>query len=137
MSKQPTIKVEGLADLSKALRKLTDKEIPKGLQRLNKELAVRIASKAATKVPVRSGKLKRSVKGLGQQRGAAIKMGTAKLPYAGWIEFGGTINFATRDTTRDRPFVKEGRYLYPTVDAERAHIAREFETEIQKLLNKL
>ena len=37
-------------------------------------------------------------------RSALLRMGRG-VPYAGWIEFGGS---------RGRPMVKRGRYVYPT-----------------------
>ena len=39
--------------------------------------------------------------------GAAVGMGGGEVPYAGWIEFGGS---------RGRPLVAGGRYLSPTAE---------------------
>jgi len=46
-------------------------------------------------------------------------MGRVSVPYAGWVEFGGTRH---RPHDSSRPFVKGGRYLFPAAqaDAERA-----------------
>jgi len=58
------------------------------------------------RVPVRSGRLRGSVE-VGRSvegEGAEVGIGGG-VPYAGWIEFGGT---------RGRPYVASGRYLYPT-----------------------
>lgn len=57
-------------------------------------------------VPYRSGRLAGSVRSAlaKSQKKATVRIG-ARVPYAGWIEFGGT---------RGRAYVPAGRYLYPT-----------------------
>jgi hypothetical protein len=64
----------------------------------------RIADTVAGKVPVLTGALASSVRVTADSEGVAVGLGEG-LPYAGWIEFGGS---------RGRPLVPEGRYLYPT-----------------------
>jgi len=67
-------------------------------------LAGGVASRTAAQVPVLSGALAASVNVAATSTGVDVSLG-AGLPYAGWIEFGGS---------RGRPLVPEGRYLYPT-----------------------
>ena len=45
--------------------------------------------------------------------GAAVRMGRASIPYAGWVEFGGRRKSPHNST---RPFVKTGRYLFPAAN---------------------
>ena len=56
-------------------------------------------------VPRVTGRLAASVTSDPASHGARVSIGNAGTPYAGWIEFGGT---------RGRPYISEGRYLYPT-----------------------
>jgi hypothetical protein len=56
------------------------------------------------RVPVLTGALKESVEFIEVDGGWAVGMGE-NLPYAGWIEFGGS---------RGRELVSAGRYLTPT-----------------------
>lgn len=73
-------------------------------------VADRKAAAARTRVPHRSGALAASVAGGEGDERALVGMGGSAVPYAGWVEFGGT---------RGRPYVGSGRYLYPTaLDAE-------------------
>jgi hypothetical protein len=37
-------------------------------------------------------------------------MGSKAVPWAGWVEFGGTRH---KPFTSSRPFVKDGRYMFP------------------------
>jgi hypothetical protein len=73
-------------------------------------LANTIASQVRGEVPVLTGTLAASVETVELE---ATEFGVSigdDVPYAGWIEFGGS---------RGRDLVPEGRYLYPTaLDAE-------------------
>ena len=71
--------------------------------------ARRVADIVAGKVPHLSGQLAGSVTSFTDDEGASVGY-DGTVPYAGWIEFGGT---------RGRPYVSEGRYIYPTaLDAQ-------------------
>ena len=72
-------------------------------------MADQTAAMVAARVPRLTGRLAASVSSTGGlfSTGASVGMGGPGVPYAGWIEFGGS---------RGRPFVQEGRYLYPTAD---------------------
>jgi phage gpG-like protein len=67
-----------------------------------------VADKAASvtrgRVPRRSGALAASVTSGRDDEKALVGMGGTGVPYAGWIEFGGT---------HGRPYIGRGRYLYP------------------------
>ena len=69
--------------------------------------ARRAASQARGAVPRLTGRLAGSITTSSTEGKAVLSMGEG-LPYAGWIEYGGT---------RGRPYVEEGRYLYPAAQA--------------------
>jgi hypothetical protein len=71
---------------------------------------------AAAHVPNVSGALARSIRARSTTTEARIVMGKARVPYAGFIEFGGRVGKGRtgRNTgSVRRPLVKTGRYLYP------------------------
>jgi phage gpG-like protein len=57
------------------------------------------------RVPRETGRLAGSVTSFREGERAIVGMGDG-VPYAGWIEFGGT---------RGRPYLPQGRYLFPVV----------------------
>jgi phage gpG-like protein len=69
-------------------------------------VAAAVAGQVSGSVPVVSGALAGSV-AASPGPPVSVSIG-AGLPYAGWVEFGGT---------RGRPYVGQGRYLFPHVEA--------------------
>lgn len=65
----------------------------------------------------RPGALMMDVRASGTQSGGSVRMGRKTIPYAGWVEFGGT-----RPDGSEREFVRGGRYMFPAAkgDASRA-----------------
>ena len=112
-----TTKVFGLDELKRGMRDLAD-EIDHGADDALDSVAEQTANMVRAKVPRLTGRLAASVTTSGGMfsEGATVGLGGLGVPYAGWIEFGGS---------RGRPMVREGRYLFPTAEdnkgvAERA-----------------
>lgn len=120
------IKVEGLVEFQRAL-KAADGESQKKLRVVLNDVSATVVSGASRRVPRRSGKAAGSYRAQSSQREARVVAGGKKVPYVGWLEFGGTIG---RDKSQRRPFVKSGRYLWPTVAANRESL----EKALQKAL---
>lgn len=94
------VAVEGLDEIAKGLRQVgkeAQNEL-KGIYRSGGDLIVNTARPA---IPRESGKLLGSVKSAPTSREGRVKMGTpSRVPYAGWVEFGGTILFPRRSRAR-------------------------------------
>jgi phage gpG-like protein len=60
-------------------------------------------------------------------------MGSDAVPYAGFIEFGGRVG---RNKTVSRPFVRQGRYLFPSAEQEREPIVRTLEQSLDALIRR-
>lgn len=95
------------------------------------EAAKHVVSRAASRVPRRSGDLARSIKPASTQRVGRV---AATVPYAGWIEFGGKIEGPKG--VRIRPFEPKGRYLFPAAEEEREPIMRTLENELGNLIKR-
>lgn len=128
--------VRGLKELRRELKRGGD-ELPKRLQRVNKELAERVATEARSKFYRRVGQVDASFTRDGPQRpsgrgsvsrsaasiranatatGASVLGGGPKAPGFFGHEFGGGARPRTRQFPRHRG--REGYVLYPTVRAE-------------------
>ena len=101
---QPKVEVHGVDELFRGTDKLVGRIVditPEAFERIA-NLAV---AQVRAKVPSRTGALAASTRAGKTKKRVYVRTGKAKVPYAGWIEFGGT---------RGRPYIGGGRYLYPT-----------------------
>lgn len=125
---RPTVRVEGIREFQAALRK-ADRLFPRELRKCFNEVAEPIADEAAQNVPVRTGALRSSIRPLSTQREGRVAMGyESRVPYAGWIEFGGTL-----PSGPTRPFVKAGRYLFPVPEQHQGRIQKSMERVLNRL----
>lgn len=99
-------KVRGLRELERGARALFE-DIEDDAEHKLLSVASQTATIVRAKVPHVSGRLAASVDASPTGDGADLAIGGG-VPYAGWIEFGGT---------RGRPYVSAGRYLFPTAKA--------------------
>lgn len=82
------VDVDGLRALRRDLKRL-DKELPKALNKEIKEAVGKVAIEAAATAPRKSGALARSYRPFTRGNIAGVR---SPLPYAGVIEYGGTIS---------------------------------------------
>jgi len=88
--------------------------------------AAKIRAATASEQPVLSGRLRSSVK-VDQVRGGHTVTLGAGLPYAPWIEFGGS---------RGRPFVSGGRTLQPALESNENAVVEEVDRTVDKVTGK-
>lgn len=119
----PTIRVEGIDELRRDLRKIKDVGLNQGLRDANKEIADAIVAKALPNVPVLSGRLRESVRGLGNLAGALGKAGNAETKYAAAIHWGRKQHGAIPA----RPFLRKA------AEALEGEITEKYRTHIDRL----
>lgn len=112
------IRISGLRDFQAALRQM-DGETQKQLRVVLNEAADIIARPAKAAQPTRTGKLQKSLNTRSSQREARVVLGGARVPYAGWVEFGGRVGVKRSVSRR---FIPEGRTLYPQLSKRRTQI---------------
>lgn len=127
---QPDIQVSGIADVQKALRSVSA-DLPRELRRINKEAADLVREAARSRAPHRTGKLRDSIASRAEQRGASVKGGGARVPYFGFIDFGGSVG---RNNSVKRPFIRRGRIIYPAVNDKRDQIIDTYGRNLNQLL---
>lgn len=123
------VRIEGLKETQKKVRKILDdmdRDAAKGeLKSMNTAAAEIVAGRALQLVPVRSGRLRDTVRPSGTQKSARVRAGFARVPYAGPIHFG----WAARNIT-PQPF------LYDALDARRREVVEHYDSQIGKLIKK-
>lgn len=115
---KPGVEVEGLKEFNKALKKVS-KDLSKDMRgEMRSEVADPVAAKIKARVPVKSGRWKKAIRGGATTKTAYVQWGKATVPYAPWMEFGGAIRPHVGQAII-RPYMKDGRYVYPTLWEER------------------
>lgn len=105
------IKIKGLAEFSRNLRKL-DNELPKALRVAANEAGELVLGYAKPKVPTgaqRGGHAASSIRTKSTRTSARVTAGGARYPYYAWLDFGGRVG---RKRATRRPFKRTGRYLF-------------------------
>lgn len=133
---QPIVKVEGIAAVNATLRHFGNKTLAIELRQAAKQASQVVADEAERRVPVRSGRLRQSIRAAATTRGGVVKAGGARVPYAGWIEYGGTIKFKSRQGGIHRPRLKRGRYIRPAAEAKQLQIIATFELHVKEATHK-
>lgn len=127
---QPAVAVVGMAALRRDLNRLaTDQSsiVYQQIRQAGKQAAEPIASRARGSVPRDTGTLAGDIRVSGSKTGATVRMGRQKVPYAGWVEFGGT-----RPDGSTRTYVAAGRYLFPAAQGEAGRAAELYSAALQR-----
>ncbi len=136
------IRVEGLRELRTVLRRVNDPDGLAELRRGLKDAAEVVARDAKSRVPVRSGAARDSIRATSGGNRAYVVGGKARVPYYGWLDFG------TRYPVRGNPRSvgpwsgsgvgpEKGRFIYKAIDENEREIAMTIERALDQALRRL
>jgi hypothetical protein len=121
------VRITGHREVRRAIGRVSeemDRKSARGeLKALNLEAATLVKRSADGLVPVRSGRLKASVRAAASQKTARVRAGFQRVPYAGPIHFG----WPARRIS-PQPF------LYDALDRRRAEVVRVYDDGLSKLI---
>jgi len=105
----PLVMVGGAKALAMSLRRLGDEELSKEMRAASKAAAEEIVPYAQRRAPVRTGKLRASIKADATRSIARIKAGSpSRVPYARAVHSGRYVNQRTRGIrVKPQPFIRE------------------------------
>lgn len=137
MAPRVAVKVEGAKELRKAFKQAGDKDLLNALKAANKSAAQLVVEKALPAVPVRSGRLKASVRATATQRQGVARAGRSSVPYGAAIHWGrkrGNVgsppgNRIAANPIRGRPF------LWNAAQRGRQLVVEQYGTQIQHVLD--
>lgn len=121
------VRIDGLRELSRALKSVED-GLQKDIGPVLKGAAAGVAARARGKINSQTGRLAASIRPYGTQRTAGVRMGSAAVRYAGPWEFGGY--------PAGRPFIAEGRALYPTFREQAPQVSRDIVNGLEALIRQ-
>jgi len=139
---QPLVVVEGAKALRRDINRL-EKDDRSALYSAMKKAgyraisplipAIRSALPSSSRPPGNGndpGALRGSVRPSSYKSGAAVRVGSTKIPFAGWVEFGGN---RRKPHASSREFIKGGRYIFPASLPLSSLAARTYSEELNKV----
>lgn len=121
------IKVEGLKELQRDLRRAQNKDTAKAIREAGKAAAKIVADDASSKAPRVSGRLAGSIKPQAQSTSARVKAGSAsRVPYAGPIHFGW-----------GRRNIEPNPFLYDALGDKWAEVYEAYEENLESISKSL
>jgi hypothetical protein len=125
------IRIEGLARLSRGLKAVSN-EAPKELRLALNQAADLLVDRTRPKIPEVSGAARRSLVARSTRTVARVGVGGTKAKYYPWLDFGGEGRVKGRPSHRE--FIREGRYLYPTLREIRPEIEAKLQESISAVI---
>jgi hypothetical protein len=134
-------RVEGLAETRRAMRQLHDSEGLAEVREGLREAARIVAEDAKGRVPSISGNAAGSIRPTVGGNRAYVNGGKASVPYYGWLDFGSR-KPVTGNPRSSGPWAgsgtgpKDGRFIYPAIDARSKDIAEAVGKGLDKTIRK-
>jgi hypothetical protein len=144
----PTLHLRGGPETSAKIIRFAERNLPDSLKRTAEDSAKRLGDTIRRAQPTDSGQLARSVNVTPKRDQIEVTLGGPGLPYAGWIEFGGSRATARTGAglsraglrmarsagllSGGRPFVKTGRTIYPAIKALRAEHEKRTAADLER-----
>lgn len=136
------VRIEGLAELRRALKSTQDTTSLPELRDGLKDAAEIVADEARSRVPVRSGRARSSVRATSGGNVAYVVGGKARVPYYPWLDFGSR-RAKRGQSRRIGPWARsghgprEGRYIYPALVRVSGRVTQAVERALDKAFDKL
>lgn len=124
------VRVEGLRELIRTLRQI-DSPVAKALRLVANRAAEIVVAEARRDVPVRSGRAAASIRAKSTRAAARVTSGGRKAPYMPWLDYGGKVG---KNNTAERPFLGDGRYVYPAFRSKREEFSEEMRRGMQEII---
>jgi hypothetical protein len=124
------VQIVGLRAMMRDLATMSDPiggALLKAMREAGKEAVQPVADAVRNALPSKTGTLRGTVRVSSTRTGATLRVGRKTIPYAGPVDFGGYPG--------QREFLREGRYLYPTMQAHQAQVVREYEAAIGRAVD--
>lgn len=125
--------VEGLSELRRTLKQIAD-DAPKALREANLTASRRIVEVALPNVPVRTGRLKGTVKAMASATGARMKAGgTTAVPYAPAVHWG----TGPRPGMRGPHNIRRRAFLWDAREKLAGEVRDEYERQLEALIDRV
>lgn len=130
---QDAIQIQGLNEFRRALRQV-DGDAAKELRKVHNRAADHVVSWARARVEFKTGRAQRSIRATSTQSASKVTGGGARVPWYPWVDFGGRVG---RKRSVHRPFLPDGRYIYPGYAHVRDQVQQELEDGVRQIVRSV
>lgn len=116
------VRITGLNETIRALRRLGVEA--NDLKEIMFDIGNKVVDDAKALTPVRTGRLRESIRASKAQRKSVIRGGSARVPYASFVEFGSVHNEA--ENMVERAITNNERYAATKLDSEFQSLIRKY-----------
>lgn len=110
--------VTNLKEVRRVLTKIQPDLLPVLRKEIKGVIDQTVVPRARGRIPQRSGRAAGSIRSSAGGNWFYVVGGSARVPYFGWLDYGGTLApTGRRRNTQHRDFIRKGRYLWPAVEA--------------------
>jgi hypothetical protein len=130
----PVVGIIGARALRKDLSRLADDvngPLYKAIAAAGKQAVEPVAAATRASLPHDTGNLAGTVRTSGTRTGGSVRMGRASVPWAGWVEFGGS-----RPDGSEREYIPTGRYLFPAARQLASKAAEDYSQALTVLFER-
>ena len=128
-----TVEAEGMRELRKKLRRMDNGM--DNLKGLHLDLAEIVANRAEALAPVRTGRLKQSIRAAGTQTAGRVRAGYKRVPWTGPVHVGGATRPDAAKGWRGGP-IHPNPFLYDALDERHNQVFETYFQGIKKIQRK-
>lgn len=118
------LRAKGMREFIKAAAAM-QRQTPKEIKAEFRQAAELVAREAQRRAPVRTGRLRNSIRPFATQREVGVREGKRAVPYAGFVDYGNKVRYKAGVGWHDsnpRRFIPTGRIMYPAFHANRNRV---------------
>lgn len=136
---RPTISVEGIAELRRALKAAGEMESLAEFRDGLKAAAEIVAKDARSRVVRRSGRAADSIRATAGGNRVFVRGGKSTVPYYGWLDFGSRTPISGRPRSvgpwaRSGAGPRGGRFIYPAVERNEDRVVEALDRAVRNVL---
>jgi hypothetical protein len=133
--RQNVIEIKGLKRAMRLMKDL-DGDFKTQFKNIHKGAADIVADEARRLAPVKTGRLRKSIRTSGTTKGGVIRIGKKKIPYAGRVTFGDPTSLFGRIAVGGGIKIKGNPFFYEAADRQFTEVVEYYDEELEQILDR-
>jgi hypothetical protein len=133
--RQNVIEIKGLKRAMRLMKDL-DGDFKTQFKNIHKGAADIVADEARRLAPVKTGRLRKSIRTSGTTKGGVIRIGKKKIPYAGRVTFGDPTSLFGRIAGGGGIKIKGNPFFYEAADRQFTEVVEYYDEELEQILDR-